>query len=188
MPRGFEPKVLDLTRVYAIEDRVQEIAYVTPQKAPELLARFNETFLYLHKMVSSLEYVYLEAEGEANRIKSIVLLDRAPEILEKKGLINGKSRAGSEDLRNAVLAQDEEYQSALDIVAQIQCIIELLRGKLKGIEWAFTSVKKILGEGSYNMRLPGPGEGTGSAPIGRVNPGTKAGFGRPVYPIYNKES
>jgi hypothetical protein len=55
-----------------------------------------------------------------------------------------------------------------------------LKGKLKGFEMAFTSVKKILGEGSFNMlsRL-NPGSGTGEAPVGGNN--TLPGFGIPRY-------
>ena len=169
-PTVGQPIVIDLSGVYRIERRIQEIAFVTSAKAPELLATFNEAYLYLHKYVTLLKYELVRATREANKVKSVILLDRVPQILESKGLTNGKSKAGSEDLRNAILDQDEEYQNALDKTQQIRCIIELLTGKLEGFEMGYNSVKKILGENAFNMMLRGPGSGTGDAPVGGTNP------------------
>jgi hypothetical protein len=169
---GSQPLCIDLSKVYSIEARIEEVAFVTPTKAPELLARFNEGYLFLHKQICLLEYELVQATREANKIRSIVLLDRVPVILEQKGL-GGKNRAGSEDLRNAILDGDEEYQSARETVEQVSCIIELLKGKLKAFEMAYTSVKKLLGEGAFNMLSRNPGTGT--------NPDTKVGqVDRPV--------
>lgn len=176
------PQVIDLTEVNRIEARVEEVAFVTAAKAPELMARFNEAYLYVHKHICLLEYELVRAQRQANKIRSIILLDKAPVILEQKGLLSGRSKSGSEDLRNAILDQDEEYQEALDQTHKVECIIELLRGKLKGFEWAYTSVKKILGESAFNMLLRNPGSGTGDAPVGGTNPDPMtAGFGTAKY-------
>jgi len=162
--------VIDLLKVYETEGRIQEVAFVTPAKAPELLARFNESYLYLHKHISLLEYELIRSTREANKLKAVILLDNVPKILEQKGLVSGKSKSGSEDLRNAILDQDEKYQDALDETQKIKCIIELLKGKMKGVEMAFTSVKKILGESAFNMLSRNPGSGTGNAEVGGTNP------------------
>ena len=188
---GRSPEVIDLTVVYEIENRIQEVAFVTAAKAPELLARFNEAYLYVHKHISLLEYELVRAECAADKLRAVILLDKVPQILEAKGLTSGRSKAGSEDLRNAVLAQDAEYQEALDQAQQIRCIIELLKGKMKGFEMGYTSVKKILGESPYGMLSRSVGSGTGEAPAGGTNPdpmrSTPAGFGKASYG-YNRGS
>lgn len=174
--------VLDMAQVYAIEARVQEVAFVNHTKAPELLARFNEAWLYVQKHMTTLKYELLRAERAANKIKSVILLDKIPVILKAKGLVSPKSPAGSEDLRNAILDQDEEYQEALDQTQKLKCVIELLKGKMDGFEMAFTSVKKILGESEF-MGPRNPGCGTGNAPVGGQNPDPMEtpGFGKARY-------
>ena len=161
---GRDPEVLDLAIVYQTEQRVAEIAFVTPLKAPELLARFNEAYLYVHKHITLMEYELVRAKTAAGKIKAVILLDKVPQILEAKGL------SSSADVRNAILAQDDEYQEAMDMAQKLECIIQLLKGKMEGFEWAFTSVKKIISEGTYNMLNPHRGSGTGDAPVGLSNP------------------
>ena len=92
-------------------------------------------------------------------------------------------------MRDAVLGQDAEYQEALDRVQKTICVIELLRGKMKGFEMAYTSVKKIIGENPRGMLNRGPGSGVGTAPVGGSNPDpmrpsrpqSTPGFGVPRY-------
>lgn len=152
--KGLPPLVFDMSSIYDVEARISEVAFVTPHKAPELLARFNEAFLELTRLITATEYEQIQAKKNANRIRSIILLDKAPQILKEKGLATAKSPAGSEDLRNAVLDSDDEYQSALDRADQITAVIKLLQGKLKAFEMAYSSVKKIIGENAYNMSNP----------------------------------
>ncbi len=156
-----------------------EISAVTPAKAPELLATFNVAYMDLSKMVTLLDTEVVWAKRTADKIKSVVILDRAPVILMQKGLVNAKNPAGSADLRDAVLLADEEYLKATDTLNTIETFRELLKGKLKGIEMAYTSVKKILGEtNAHNYgsgaRLPAGNEGNAQA--GHVV--AREGFGK----------
>lgn len=146
--------VLDMTNVYIAEGRIQEVAFVTPHKAPELLSTFNVTFLELTRHITKLDYERNVAKRVANKMRAIILLDRVPAILKERGLATAKSPAGSEDLRQAILDIDEPYQTACDRVDQITAIMKLLQGKLTSIEMAYTSVKKIIGENAYNMNNP----------------------------------
>lgn len=186
------PVELNLSKVYATEQRIPEIAFITPHKAPELLARFNEAFLDLVKYIPMVKYELVQAKREANKRRSIVLLDLVPEILKAKGLTNAKSPAGSEDLRRAILETDEEYERLCRQGEKIEAIIELLEGKLKALEWAYTATKKIVGENAYspnNTYLKAAGDGgaileqrqqtvvTQAAPI----PSPSKGFGKPAY-------
>lgn len=145
---------LNMTNIYRAEERIQEIAFVTQHKAPELLAMFNMVFLELTRHITRVKYEKVEAEKAAERVRAVILLDKVPGILEAKGLTSARSPAGSEDLRNAILSVDPEYSAAVDKCDQVNAVLGLLEGKLKGIEWAYSSVKKILGENAYNHSNP----------------------------------
>lgn len=144
-----QPLIIDLTLVYEVEQRIHEVAFVTSQKAPELMSRFNEAFLLLTEYLPKVEYQRLVAQREADKRKSVVLLDEATKVLKEKGL------SSSQDLRKAVLDADEVYQELCDKVHQIACIYEQLEGKKKSIEMAYTATKKVLGENIHtsNNRL-----------------------------------
>lgn len=183
VPRAQElpERRIDLAAIKRIEARIDEVALVTPHKAPELLAAFNKAYADLHEHVTVLEVERLRAEREANKRKAVVLLDNVVRILKEKNLWSAKSPTGSEDMRNAILDQDVQYEELTDKVGQLEAIIELLKGKMKSFEMAYTSVKKILGENAFNMlnRINPNTGNTGTGDVGseeRTN-----GFGKARY-------
>jgi len=185
--------VVDLGAIMISESRQEEIAQVTPIKAPELLAEFNRSWRELHRIVTALTAEKVQAEKTANKRKGVLLLEEIPRILAEKKL------STSVDLREAVINTDETYLALTDIVDQISAVIEHLKGKMKSFENAFTSVKKIMGEDTYNMAgrgrntnlsgnsdRPGttpPSTGGGPPPRRDIPPaGTvRPGFGKPRY-------
>jgi len=122
------------------------VATANAHKAPELLATFNIAYLDVKDVLLKLECLQIEASKDVNRRKAIVILDEVPKILAAKGLSNSRSPGGSEDQRNAILDTDAEYLAANDRLSLIKAMIKLMEGKLKGVEMAYTSVKKILGQ------------------------------------------
>jgi hypothetical protein len=157
IPRGHKnlpPMVLDLSRVFVAESRIIEIQAVTLTKAPELLAAFTDAYRELSEMIVHVELEHNNACRSADTIKSIIILDKAPEILAKKNLTTKASPGGSADLRQAVLDGDPEYRDALEKMDLIKAVIQLLKDKRNAIEMAFTSVKKILGEQAFNYSAP----------------------------------
>jgi hypothetical protein len=151
---GLAPLEIDLKTILQAEGRIPEVGFITPQKAPELLALFNVAYLDLTKHLVAVDFEYTQRERAAEQVRAEILLDRLPSILEKKGLASARSPLGSEDIRQAVLATQPDYQKALDEAQQLNALVELLKGKLKSIEMAYTSVKKVLGEGAFNFRNP----------------------------------
>jgi hypothetical protein len=145
MGEGKHPFLLPMRKIYDTESRIQEVATVNAHKAPELLATFNMCYLDIKNYVTRLHLCLADAEKAKNLRRSIVVLDIVPQVLRDKGVANARSPGGSEDQREAVLAQDVEYIKCVDRINMIEAIIELLKGKEEGIEWAYTSVKKILG-------------------------------------------
>jgi hypothetical protein len=176
--------VLQLGTILIAEQRQNEVAFVTPIKAPELLALFNATWRDVDKLVKELVAARIQAERELERRRASLLLYEVEGILKKCDLSSTK------DTRDAAIALDTAYQDLQDRVDQITAAGEYLKGKLKSFENAFTSVKKIMGEDVYNMstRIGNPNlSGTTDRPrtdSAQTTPPTittRAGWGKPRY-------
>ena len=128
------------------EDRIPEIAAMTPQKAPELLALFNRIYLDLDKLVKQVELEVHTAKQHQATVKATVILEKAEDYFKERGI------KGSPDWRQAVVDLDEDYQKATERLNALEAAREFLKGKQKGIEMAFGSVRKIIGESMYNHR------------------------------------
>ncbi len=133
--------------------RQMEVATVNVHKAPELLATMNVAWLDLKSNINTLEMVLCEVQREADRRKSIVILDEVPKILAAKGLASPRSPSGSADQRDAILALDPEYDQLKNHVAMIEAVQEELEDKLEAVTRTYESVKKILG--AEQRGLPG---------------------------------
>jgi len=159
---------ISLGDILTAEVRQDEVAYVTPGKAPELLSTYNRAWRDTHHWVSRLEAEKNRAEKALRARRGVLILEVIPERLK---VLDMKS---STDIREAVIDTDAEYGRLTDRVDQIKAAIMFLRGKLESFENAFTSVKKIMGESTYNFGGgPNPiGGGTGT---GRVGGGVGAG-------------
>lgn len=166
--RKSEPSItINMQAIFAAEARQEEVAYVTPQKAPELLREFNIAWRDLDKVIVRLSSEHLMAERQLEKRKAVLILDVVPVKLKERGL------ASNEANRDAVIALDEEYQALQDVVDQLDAVVHLLKGKLKAFENSFSSVKKIMGEDTYNMR-------------GRQNPNLKGGADSQPTPSFVK--
>ena len=153
VPGGAETAI-NMSHWGRLEARIQEIAHVTPTKAPEMLATFNRAALDLDQLSGQLELEYQSAMREVDRLKGEILLDRVPRILAEKGLATAKNPMGSEDMRQAVLSQEKDYQAQLERVDQLKALLKMVRGKFDAFERAFRSVRTLVGEQSYNFSKP----------------------------------
>lgn len=156
------------------EARIAEIATVTGVKAPELLATFNRACLELDRIANNVELEYHNSVRAADRLRAEILIDKVPGILISKGLATTKNPMGSEDLRNAVLARDPDYDQALERSEQLKALNKLMRGKFDAFERAFRSVRTLVGEQNFNYSNKLSGD------TGTASPG-KMGFGTPKY-------
>lgn len=180
---------IDLGDILAAEKRQDEVAVVTPMKAPELLALFNGAWRDVDRWFKKLVAEEQTAERELKKRGAKLLVDDVAGILTSKGL------ASSTDTRNAVVLLDEQYQRLEERHAEIHAAAEYLRGKLKSFENAFTSVKKIMGEDTYNMagrpnralsgdassRTPRPATPTAPPTPAPSGASARPGWGKPKY-------
>ena len=141
--------MLNMTRILQAEQRGEEIAAVTPDKASELLATFNRGYLDASEFFARVRLEYNRAEDEVNKQRAIVLLDKIPEKMKTAKI------SSSADIRQAFIDMDPEYQAAKDRMDQIAAMLEYLKGKMKYLENCFTSVKKIMDTSNYSMAYQG---------------------------------
>ncbi len=120
---GIPPIKLDIGGILEVESRIQEIAFVTPVKAPELMAVFNVAYSDLSNMIAQVKYQFEIAKVQEEKARAICIIDRVPGILKEKGLTSAKSPSGSEDLRSAILALDPDYSAAQEKTIQIKCAL-----------------------------------------------------------------
>ena len=137
---------IPLNNIRNTEARIPEIAAMTPHKAGELLSVFNTCFLELDGYAKQVEMELVIAKQNQSVVKSTVLLDKAEEIIKSKGL------KGSADLRQAVFEMDPDYQKATERVNALEAAREYLVGKRKGIEMAYGSIRKLVGETVFSHR------------------------------------
>lgn len=135
-----------LVELRRVEGRIEEIATVTPHKAPELLSTFNRAFLDLDGYIKQIELEVNIAKQFQSTVRATILLDKAEEYFKERGI------KGSADLRQALVDSDVDYQNASERVNALESAREFLKGKQKGIEMAYSSVRKIIGESIYNHR------------------------------------
>lgn len=145
---------IDLTAVAEAEARLHDLKIVNRQTAPELMAAYNAGYLEATRAMATLHFEHSMALRQANKRKAVVMLEVAPQKLQELGLVTARNPAGSEDMRTAVLEQDEEYLQLLDKVDFIKAAYELVKGKAKALENAYNAVKKVIDPNNNNLGNP----------------------------------
>jgi hypothetical protein len=138
-------QVFDLAEILTAEARQNEIAIITPVKAPELLHLFNYAWLETSKVAKKLAAQIVKAKQATEKRRATILLYEVDDFLKSKGLDSTK------DTRDAFIVLDPKYQALQDRVDQLTAAREWLVDKVKSFEHSYSSVKKIMGEDAYNM-------------------------------------
>ncbi len=171
-PRGTDDGEINLpiASVLRAEARQAEVALVNKLTAPELLTAMNRAWLDVSQMAIAVTSHLNAAQKRVDKRKAIILLDEVPKLMEQKGIAKA-----NEDVRQAALTLDEEYQLLVDRTQRIEAVLELLKLKARAFENAFTSVKRILGSSALTDRPAGTLHVT---PDG-IEPAFGGGFGKP---------
>ena len=131
---------IPMSEIRLAEARIEEVATVTGHKAPELMSMFNRVYLKIDEIVRMIELEVIHAKQNQAMVRSQILLDKVEDVFKAKGI------KPSADLRQAVLDADPDYQAASMRTSALEAAREFFKGKQKGIEMAYSSVRKILGE------------------------------------------
>jgi hypothetical protein len=136
--------ILDLAEVRQLEARKEEVVSVTKAKAPELMRAMEKGYTALvTQYLPMVGFELSQAEQATEERKAVVMLDEAPRILSEKGLTKPSNPSGTADQRENVLALDKEYKALRNTVEMLKAVEALLKGKAKGFEMSYQSVKKV---------------------------------------------
>ena len=169
---------LDLTMVYAAERRIPEIQLVKRETAGGLLAELMQGYGQANQAFALVIKLLTDTENAVKRRRAMLLLDVVPDKLREKGLATTKNPTGSEDLRNAIIEQDEEYAELQDRKGLLDATRLLIDGKRKNLDMAYTAIKKIISPDSGMSWRPDTSHG--EIPDG-TQAGDTLGFGNPRY-------
>lgn len=133
---GLEPMKLDMTKIYAAENRLREVATVTPLTAPELQATFNEAANEVSKYLSWIKYEELRGKKEFAKAKSRVIIDELP---SKAKEAKDSGIKMNEDFRDALVARDTACSELQEKLNAVEAITALLEGKFWSLIRAFNA-------------------------------------------------
>lgn len=159
---GQEPLVLKMAVIHNAESRAQEIASITPGKAPELMYLFNQAFSEIVEMLSKVEYEYEIACRHSREVQAVIVIDKMPEKIKAKNLSNNA------ETRQAIIDLDPDFQQAKEQEIMLHSIKTLLEGKRRSLENCYTAAKKVLGDSYHKTSLPGPEVFNDSGYFGKV--------------------
>lgn len=138
-PRGTSIVIkYDMKRVFEAEARIEEISFISNTKAPELLTKFTLAMKDLGEHLADLGYRESVAKRKMRERRAVVVMEVIPAKLAEKKLSNNDTN------REAVIELDPEFSAATDVLNQIEASFVLVREKLRGIESAINSTKKVL--------------------------------------------
>lgn len=143
------PTSLDDLPMAALENaerRLGEVAIVTRYKAPELMSVLNDGYVVAAKARAILARQVALRETALDALRALISLERAPRYLQEQGLATGRSPAGSEDQRKAIIARDPEYQQATNELTELRALMEVYAIRAKALDRAFAAVKAIYGD------------------------------------------
>ena len=84
------------------------------------------------------DYEVSQASTNVDRVEAVILLDKAADILKKKGI------SSSADMREAVVQTDPEYQDAVNRLQALKAMSALLKGKLETFKRAYFDAKDVI--------------------------------------------
>lgn len=127
-----------MSNISAAETRVPEIAFVTPQKGPELMALFSLALRDLSGHIAQLHYHSAVAAKQKRQRRAVVVTEVIPSKLAEKKLSNNDTN------REAVVELDPEYSAISDVEIEIEAAFVFVREKLRSMESNLNAVKKSL--------------------------------------------
>ena len=132
-------------RVLELSNRLKDVASGTNTMNAPIMIR---DFIVAMDITNSLLAQAIREDGKATakvkEAESIAYFDRAPPYLKDRGIRD------SSEAKKMYVAQDPEYQLALDRKSKAEAMVSLLKNKLQEFRCAHDSVKKMAYSGDYH--------------------------------------
>jgi hypothetical protein len=133
VPRGQPDQAaleLEMIVIDEANRRLDEVRYVNPATSKELEGLFNEAANHAGKYMAWVEYEILKAKKLHEKNRSRVILGKAIEKAKELKDIGVKM---NEDMRDALIAEDPDCESSLDILNSLTAVHKLLESTF----WSF---------------------------------------------------
>lgn len=135
--RGLSPLRFDMSNIYRVISRTEEIQRVTSASYPELITDFNIGMIELNRILGLVEIELKESENTLDMAESIAILERVEPFLK------GKNIASTADTRKAAKILDTDVQNAIRNRDAIQAILTYIAGLKSSLERAYYSAKHV---------------------------------------------
>lgn len=169
---GVSPDIVfDMRDMYEAKGRLVELQAVTKLKAGELLHAFIRAWSDTAKLAKQAERQLTRAKRKLKEVRAVVILDRVPEELTKRGWATTRSPVGSEDIRESIVDSNAEYQKASDRMEQIQATVALLNIEAETFKMAYFSVNKLVDP--YDRTQNDTSGGVGDSEVGALTDNEK---------------
>jgi len=152
---GTERMTFDMEEVYAAENRLEDLASLTPQKAPELLSTVLKACFTLARHAQDLQHLSVLAERESRKRRAILVVDKIPDLLKAKNL------SSNAENREAMIDLDDEYCMAVNKEGVINAALTLVKEKLRILDRTVGAIKAIVHDTTLVYHRPNPNLSTG---------------------------
>jgi hypothetical protein len=125
---------VDLTLVHLAEARREELVAASGRSLLELANAFDDGYDSACKLHSKVIYESEMATIASRKRRAVLLRDEFPDIIKKRGLGSTKSPVGAADIRDSLMYEDAEFVSLEQYRAALECIKELLFGKMLSMQ------------------------------------------------------
>jgi hypothetical protein len=150
--KGLAPLVIDMTDVYRIVARNEEIQRVTSATYPELVTDFNRGMIQLNRIIGLIELELGEAKHNLELDGSIALLERVEVYLAKKNI---KSTADAREAAKIIDPDVQRSRRTVDALKAIESYINGLKSNLLNSYFAAQHVSGISSKDPYLNKTAG---------------------------------
>jgi len=134
---GLQPMRIDMTDIYRIIGRTEEIQRVTPATYGELITDFNMGMIQLNRIIGITELELKESENTLEMVSATALLERVENHLKAKNI------KSSSDTREAAVVLDQEVIESTRKKDALVAISTYVAGLKHALERAYFSAKQV---------------------------------------------
>lgn len=135
---------LQLDSLSDSREKATQAAFLTPEKLIEAASVHLDALFTIGKAVRVIKRHLNETNQHIARKKAELLLDTVPSVLQEKGFLTARSKAGSEDLRNAVIEANVDYQKLVGIQEEQEVLLDFMERSYRTVESALRVTNKAI--------------------------------------------
>lgn len=139
-----------MEKIFYVESRTHEIAFITPIKAPEMIASIIEARYAVIQHYSDIMFQLTIAQRRMKQRAGIITIDQAPAIIKEKGL------SSNAETRNALIEVDDDYNDAAIVYGALEAGVVMFKEKLRALTDAQAAVREILHDTSSTLKFNNP--------------------------------